>query len=135
MMRLLTSLLVLSGLVFAILSAQDVPGFPVTGTVVDPHQAGVLGAKVTLRRADGIEVESTSADSKGAFRFERVPPGNYDVQIERPGFKPSTTRVRVGNQVPSLVYVALILAEVRQEVTVGAEGTQVSTNASDNRDN
>ncbi len=135
MTRALTWLLLLSALTPTILSAQDASGLRVTGTVVDPHQAGVLGAKVTLRRADGAEVQSTSADSQGAFRFEGVPPGNYEVQIEQPGFKISTSRVRVGNQAPPPLHVALILAEVRQEVTVGAEATRVSTNASDNLDN
>ena len=107
---------------------------PPLWTVTDPHQAGVLGAKVTLTRSDGTEVQTTSADSKGAFRFEGVPSGNYDVQIEHPGFKPSVSRVRVGNQPPRPINVALVLADVRQEVTVGAEATQVSTNASDNLD-
>ena len=101
---------------------------------MDPHQAGVLGATVILKRADGTQVQSTTADSKGVFRFEGVQPGNYDVQIEQPGFKPSVSRVRVGNQSPRPISVALILADVRQEVTVGAESTQVSTNASDNLD-
>jgi hypothetical protein len=134
MIRTLTWLLLLSTFVPTLLSAQEPSGFPVTGTVVDPHQAGVLGAKVTLRRADGTEVQSTSADSMGAFRFEGVPPGNYDVQIEQPGFKPSVSRVRVGNTSPRPLNVALTLADVLQEVTVGAESTQVSTNASDNLD-
>lgn len=56
------------------------------------------------------------------------------MQIEQPGFKPSVSRVRVGNQPPRPISVALILADVRQEVTVGAESTQVNTNTSDNLD-
>ena len=134
MIRTLTLLLVLSAFVPAVLSAQDPSGFPIIGTVVDPHQAGVFGAKITLTRADGTQVQFANADAKGAFRFEGVPPGNYDLQIEQPGFKPSVSRVRVGNQSPRPINVALVLADVRQEVTVGAESTQVSTNASDNRD-
>src|ERR1700674_294487 len=98
--------LLLSTLAPAVLSAQDPSGFPISGTVVDPHQAGVLGAKITLRRAEGTEVPSTSADSKGAFRFEGVQPGNYDVLIDQPGFKPSVSRVRVGNQPPRPLNVA-----------------------------
>jgi Carboxypeptidase regulatory-like domain len=134
MTRTLIALLLAGSCVPAILSAQDLTGYLLTGTVTDPHQAGVLGAKVTLSRTDGTEVQSTSADSKGAFRFEGVPSGNYDVQIEHPGFKPSVSRVRVGNQSPRPIIVALVLADVRQEVTVGAESTQVSTHASDNLD-
>ena len=124
----------LSALLPIVLSAQDPAGAAISGTVLDPHQAGVLGAKVTLKLPDGTEVQSAAADAKGAFRFEGVRPGNYDVSIEQPGFKPPLIRVRVGNQPPRPLRVALELAEVRQEVTVGAELTQVSTNASDNLD-
>ena len=83
------------------LSAQS-GGVSITGTVVDPHQAGVLGAKVTLQRVDGPEVQSASADSIGAFRFEGVPTGNYEVRVQQEGFKPSVSRVRIGNRLPGL---------------------------------
>ena len=98
--RALTQLLLLGTLTAAILNAQGPSGVAVTGTVLDPHQAGALGAKVTLKLADGTEVQSTSADSLGVFRFADVPPGNYDVQIEQQGFKPSVSRVRLGTQAP-----------------------------------
>jgi hypothetical protein len=117
-----------------VLSAQDASGVAVTGTALDPHQAGVFGAKVTLRLADGTQVQSTSADSLGAFRFEGVPPGNYDVQIEQQGFKPSVSRVRVANQALRPLRVVLALADVQQQVTVNAQLTQVNTNTADNLD-
>src|SRR5712691_10518410 len=134
MARVLTQLLLSSTFVAAVLSAQAPAGVAVTGTVLDPHQAGVLGAKVTLKRADGGEVQSTSADSTGTFRFEGVPPGNYEVRVEQEGFKPSVLRVRVGNQALRPQTVALALADVQQQVTVNEQLTQVSTNTSDNQD-
>src|ERR1700692_1529226 len=134
MIRPLLWLLPLSIFLTSVLGAQNA-GVVVTGTVVDPHQAAVLGAKVTLKRADDAsELQSMSADSSGVFRFDGVAPGNYEVQIEQPGFKVALIRLRVGNQAPRPLSVALVLAEVRQELTVGAELTQVSTNASDNLD-
>jgi hypothetical protein len=132
--RSLIHLLLLSTFVAAGLSAQNPSGVAVTGTVLDPHQAGVFGAKVTLKPTDGTEVQSASADSVGTFRFEGVPPGNYDVQIEQQGFKPSVSRVRVGTQAPRPLRVVLALADVQQQVTVNAELTQVSTNTADNLD-
>jgi hypothetical protein len=116
-----------------LLSAQNAGVF-VTGTVVDPHQAGVLGAKVRLQRADGAEVQSVSADSIGAFRFEGVAPGSYDVRVEQEGFKPSVSRVRVGNQAPRPLNIILTLADVQQQVTVNEQLSQVSTNTSENLD-
>ncbi len=134
MARGLTSVVLVSAFVPLMLSAQDGSGVSVTGTVLDPHQAGVFGAKVTLKLADGTQIQSTSADSLGAFRFAEVPPGNYDVQIEQQGFKPSVSRVRVANQAPRPLRVLLALADVQQQVTVNAELTQVSTNTADNLD-
>ena len=134
MIRRLTRLWLLGALIPTILDAQDPSGFSVVGIVVDPHQAAVLGARATLKLADGTEVQSTSADSSGAFRFTDVQPGNYDVQIEQQGFKLSTSRVRVGNQAPRPLRVVLALADVQQQVTVNAELAQVSTNTADNLD-
>src|SRR5262245_9228888 len=114
-------LLALSSFFPIVLGAQDASGVAVTGAVLDPQQAGAFGAKITLRRADGGEVGSTAADSRGAFRFEGVPPGSYDVQIQQPGFKPSVSRIRIGNQPPRPFHVVLTLAEVLQEVTVGSD--------------
>jgi hypothetical protein len=102
--------------------------------VLDPHRAGVFGARVTLKKANESDVRSATADESGSFRFEAVPPGTYELRIEREGFKTAVTRVRVGAESPRLMTIGLTLAEVQQEVTVGAEGAQVSTNTSDNLD-
>ncbi|HYM07281.1 MAG TPA: TonB-dependent receptor [Terriglobales bacterium] len=134
MTRALTRLLLLSTVFPMVLRAQDGSGFAVTGTVLDPQRAGVLEAKVTLKRADGAEMQVTVADSRGAFRFEGVPPGNYDVRIEHQGFKPSIARVQVGTQAPRPLTVLLAIADVRQEITVGGDELQVSTATSANLD-
>lgn len=134
MSRAIAAFLLLGAVATAALYAQG-PTSAVNGTVMDPHQAGVFGAKVTLKPADGSAVRFTSADSRGTFQFSAVPPGNYEVQIEQPGFKPSITRVRVGNQSPRPLILVLSLAEVRQEITIGAgDPTRVSANTSDNLD-
>src|SRR5579864_3146401 len=105
-------LLLIATFVPMMLRAQNPSSVAVTGTVLDPHQAGVIGAKVTLKRFDGPEVQSTSADSTGAFRFDGVPPGNYEVRVEQEGFKPSVFRMRVGNQALRPRTVVLALADV-----------------------
>jgi len=94
----------------------------------------VLGAKVTLNQPNANTVDATDTDSQGAFRFERVMAGTYDVVVEQPGFKPFVSRIRAGTQELRPLRVVLELAEVRQEVTVAAETTQVSTETSENLD-
>jgi hypothetical protein len=134
MIRLAVQFLLLCSSVQLLIYAQVSSGVTVTGTVLDPHQAGVLGARVTLKRADGNELQTTNADVSGTFRFDGVQPGNYDFRIEQEGFRPYVSRVRVGNQAPRPMNVVLALADVHQQVTVGGQLTQVSTNSADNLD-
>src|SRR5215831_13824577 len=98
MKSILCEVLILSTLLTGVVGAQDVSAVVIAGSVLDPQQAGVAGAKVNLTRRDGTKVQSTTADSAGAFRFQGVPIGDYDVRIEQQGFKSSVFRVRVGNQ-------------------------------------
>jgi hypothetical protein len=113
---------------------KDPSGLVVAGTALDPNQSAVAGARVSLKQLDGTKTLSTTADSTGAFRFAGLASGNYEVRIEQDGFKPSVTRVRVGNQALRPLTVLMTLADLHQEVTVGGEAAQVNTNASDNLD-
>jgi hypothetical protein len=130
----LTRLLLLSCFVQIPGNAQESPGVAITGNVLDPHQAGVLDAKVTLKRVNRDQVKTTAADASGSFRFEGVQPGDYDLRVEHEGFKPYTSRIKVGSLPPAPLNVVLTLADVRQEVTVGGEQSKVSTNPSENSD-
>src|ERR1700730_6771849 len=133
MAHILAGLLLLCNLL-TIVSAQNLPGFILSGTVSDPHQAGIFGARVALGQEDGTGVQLTTADSAGAFRFEGVQPGNYEVRVAQEGFKTFLSRVRVGDQPSRPMNIVLALADLQQQVTVNAEFTQVSTNTSENVD-
>src|SRR5262249_58950649 len=82
----------------------------------------------------GVPVSSTSAGQSGDFRFRNVAPGNYEIVVDREGFKSAVTRVRVGNQPPRPLTITLTLADVRQEITVGVEPGQVNATTSENLD-
>ena len=132
MKRLLVELLLACGIAQVPGFAQGSSGVRVSGTVLDPNQAGVLGANVTLKGA--ASAATTTADAAGAFRFDSVNPGAYELRIEHNGFKPYLSRVKIGNQAPAPISVILILADVEQQLTVGDQQTEVSTNASENLD-
>lgn len=57
MARILASLLLLCTLTPTVVRAENLPGFILSGTVLDPHQAGVFGARVALRQVDGPGVQ------------------------------------------------------------------------------
>ena len=57
-----------------------------TGNISDPSDAMVPGAKVTATNADtGAALEATS-DNRGEYRFPLLPPGAYDLKIDKSGF-------------------------------------------------
>lgn len=97
----------------------------VTGRVTDRQGAGVPGATVTLyareRPAESIQ---TVTDGTGAYRFERLAPGEYLVAAEASGFARSAAQhVRVESGGGPTLDISLEVAGVREEVVVTASGT------------
>ena len=71
----------------------DVPGAFVRGRVVDV-QTGAPVSRVLVRiRTSGL---STLSDTTGRFFFERVPIGDYRLQIEHIAYAPNDAPLRVG---------------------------------------
>src|ERR1017187_5707775 len=66
--------------------AQDMNA-SLSGTVVDPSNAAVPGAKLTLvNEGSGVKLESAS-DNAGEYTFRNLPPGKYDLTTTAIGFK------------------------------------------------
>src|SRR5262245_54858722 len=105
------------------------PTQSVNGAVFDQTGAVLPGAQVELRATTGTMVGSIAADDVGAFRFDRVAPGRYDLTVKFEGFRPTTVRVTVGNRAPPPLKVTLPLAAISQEVTVGNTTAEVRTDA------
>ena len=62
------------------------PTGQITGTVVDASGAVVRGASVTASNAATNQQRATITDEDGLFLIPALPPGNYDVRVEAPGF-------------------------------------------------
>jgi protocatechuate 3,4-dioxygenase beta subunit len=52
----------------------------ITGVVLDQTGAAIAGAKVQLSVGD-ISQQSTTTDQSGGFRFTRVAPAKYQIQV------------------------------------------------------
>jgi hypothetical protein len=57
-----------------------------SGQVLDPSQAPVPGAKVSVKKLDTGAVRSTEADASGSYTFVGLAPGSYEMTVEAPGF-------------------------------------------------
>src|SRR3989441_8591369 len=105
----------------------------VSGTVVDPSNAILSGASVTLI-AGKQDILRTTTDTKGEFRFDSVAPGRYEVRAEYTGFKTVAARITVRTAAPRPLRLELAIADVQETVTVDSDGPEVNTNPSENLD-
>jgi outer membrane receptor protein involved in Fe transport len=127
----------LTGLFLIIVAAcygQTQPGrSALTGVVRDQAGAAIVGAKVSLS-GGGISARSATTDESGGFRFPRVPPGKYQIQVSDEGFEPAAVEVTVGAQPVAPLNISLAVASVRLETTVTGDAAQVSTESGENKD-
>lgn len=130
MRRLLTTLAATLGILLA-------PGLPaaaqttgsIVGTVTDETGAVLPGTTVTLSGPaliGGPQVQT--ADVAGAYRFDRLPPGTYNLRFELSGFKVVEREgIRVSAAFTADVPVRLAVGQVAERVTVTGESPVVDT--------
>lgn len=111
-----------SALIIGQASAAQNPGV-ISGTVRDPNNAIVVGARVTVRNETTGETRQIVTDNQGAFRAEGLAPGSYVITINRDGFKSVERKVTVESSRTAILEIRLEVVETRAEVSVGAKGT------------
>ena len=65
--------------------AQTPPG-QISGVVKDPDQAVITGSTITLTNHQTKAKSATKTDAQGAYSFRGLPPGDYVVEAQAPGF-------------------------------------------------
>ncbi|HYA97122.1 MAG TPA: TonB-dependent receptor, partial [Methylomirabilota bacterium] len=59
----------------------------ISGTVLDPQNAAVVGAQVKATQKETGSVFNTTTDGSGSFRLNLIPAGEYKVEVSAQGFK------------------------------------------------
>jgi carboxypeptidase family protein len=95
----------------------------VGGTVVDPNQAAVPGATVTLSNPVSGYMRTITTDSAGAFRFNDVPPNNYQLAVSASGFSGTQQSVTVRTLVPITLQIPLGVQGVSSSIDVESSAT------------
>jgi hypothetical protein len=99
-------------------AAQPAPP-SVSGRVVDPSGAGVVGATVKLTGADQTSSQEAVTDSDGRFIFTHAAPGPIHLTIISPGFSTQEFSGTVGPDASLEVpQITLPIASLNTEVTV-----------------
>src|SRR5688500_3924631 len=123
------SLLVLLCLFAAATAEAQVQTGAIVGSGPDASGAILPGVVVTVasdRLLGGAQTFTT--DATGAYRFDRLPPGDYAVKFELQGFKTiERTEIRVNAAFVATVNVKLEVGSVSETITVTGESPTVDT--------
>ncbi len=115
-------------------AAQPTPTVTVTGVVQDQTGAVLPGATVDLLTAAGVLVQSATANGAGTFRFEKVPPAQYQLTARFEGFTPASVRLRVTTRAPAAQKLVLGIAGLTDELTVSNATVALGATAAGNID-
>lgn len=103
----------------------------ITGTVTDPQGAVLPGAKVTARNEATGVTYSAQSSSAGAYSFDSLPVGNYEIKVEAAGFRTYTSTANVLTVgAPLVVDVPMQVGSASEVVSVtGSYEKLTTTNA------
>jgi hypothetical protein len=92
----------------------------ISGQVADPSGAGVPNSVVTLTNTATNAVRTADTNEQGLYTFTSVPPGTYNLKVEHPGFKTTTSNVEVLVQQSVRLDMTLQVGQVSESIEVSA---------------
>jgi len=101
----------------------------ILGVVSDASGAVLPGATISLAGDKLIGgVQTQTADATGAYRFDRLPPGNYRVKFELQGFKTvDRADIKIDAGFVATINAKLEVGSVNETITVTGESPTVDT--------
>ena len=109
------------------LHAQDTRG-KISGTIIDPQGAQIVGASVTLTNTDTNVSTPLTTNESGYYEAPLLIPGGYRVIVEAPGFKKTVRSNLVLTMREQLrVDIALEVGAVSESITITAESPILDT--------
>src|SRR2546421_10220373 len=108
--------------------AQGLSSGTITGVVVDPNNAVVPNATVTIENAVTGYKRSVNTGTDGAFRFENVPFNNYVYSVSASGFSAVRGSINIRTSVPISLKIALTVGSATETVTVTSNAADIIEN-------
>src|SRR5713226_4926936 len=130
--KLLVAAIAAACLVLSVVTAnaQSTGNSMVTGTVVDPSGAVVVGATVEMHNPVSGFSRSATTDTGGRFSISNVPFNPYHLTVTAKGFGSYTQDVDVRSIVPVSLNIGLTVTGSSESVTVEAAGEDLLENTS-----
>lgn len=126
------SRLAIAAIMLAAVATAQIGGGSLVGNVTDPTGAAVAGTRVIVTNVETGVSRDTLTNETGYFEFPLLPPGQYRLAAEKPGFRRATTDVftiNVGTR--PRVDLRLELGQVTETVEVVAAAPIVNVTTSD----
>ena len=95
--------------------------------MTDQQGAAITEAVVSITNTDTTAARKVIVNATGNYAFPQMPPGNYKIEIQHPGFRTYHSQVRLAINVPSTLDVKLELGQVSEVVNVSEEMSQINT--------
>jgi hypothetical protein len=114
----LVCLLALISILGSAALAQALSAGTVAGVVLDPNNAAVPNADVTITNSVTGYTRSVTSNTDGTFRFDNVPPNNYQLSVAATGFATAAQNVSVRTSVPINVKIPLAVGGASETVNV-----------------
>ncbi|RZU42378.1 iron complex outermembrane receptor protein [Edaphobacter modestus] len=97
-----------------------------TGQVVDPGHAAIVGARIEIHPTSGGSTLRSISDQQGRFTVTGLPAGTYDIRAVQDGFQltEQTATISAGGSVP--VSLSLPVSTLTQNVNVEAEPSLIT---------
>jgi hypothetical protein len=100
----------------------------IAGSVSDPSGAPVAGAAVVIDSEARREERDLTTDAEGNFSVPFLTPGNYDLTVRAPGFKPLVLKsVQVQITEVSRLKIQLTISGAKEQITVSAKTPLLQT--------
>jgi hypothetical protein len=98
----------------------------VTGQVTDSSGAVIAGAAVTVTSTTTNASRTALSNAAGVYVFPSLPPGIYNLKVEKPGFKTTaSSNVEVQVQQTVRLDLSLTVGQVSESIEVSASATQL----------
>jgi hypothetical protein len=108
--------------------AQTAGTGALTGTITDPNKALVADVRVTATSEVTGEARTVQSQQNGTYVIPLLPPGSYQLEFVRAGFKKSVkTGLRVNVTETSRLDLELELGTVQEQVNITAEAQLLQT--------
>jgi hypothetical protein len=125
-----TTLLLSLSLYLTQLTYSQTANGTIAGTVLDASGGVIANADVSAKSASGGENRTVRSGANGAYRFENIPPGVYNLSATATGFgRKDITGLNVAASTVTSQNVTLEVGQAQQVVEVSAGTVQIQTDS------